>query len=197
MNTVTIDDKTFTAPNNWNDLSLKQQMQCYGVIMSDVPSLFDVQEVLPFKKLQLLQVLLDVDAGFMQDWEKDCVRVHGIHEGRTIFLTELDEVVQVANFLFDEQENGYAIKLGLTKCPWPILQHGKQKNRKPLRWYAPIDGMANMTIYELGVTFTLFEQYLQEEVGRRPYQDALTYISYLEDQRKKQEKQLLRNKQTA
>ena len=123
-------------------------------------------EVIPLKKLQLIQALFGVDEKFMQRWEADCIQAHGKEDARTVFISELDEVMQVANFLFEEQEEGgVSIRLGLTKCPWPYIQYGRKKNKKPLRWYGPKDSLENMTIYELGVTFTIFEQYVELEEG--------------------------------
>jgi hypothetical protein len=139
-------------------------MICYGIIMRDESTMFDPLEIIPLKKIQLIMTLLNVDEPFMQAWERDCIQTHGKEDGKTIFLSELDEVMKVADFLFEEQEDGgKSIKLELTRCPWSYIQFGRRKNRKPLRWYAPNDGLENMTIYELGTTFTLFENYLQEE----------------------------------
>lgn len=158
--TVTIDNKALTVPQSWNELPLRQQLICYAIIMSDTPRLFDASEVVTSKKIQLIQALLNVDDAYMQKWAKDCHEVHG-EDGANIFLNELNEVMQIVDFLFHtEDDETKSIALTLTKCPYPYLIAGKHKGRK-VKWFAPKDGLSNLSLYELGYTFTIFEQYIK------------------------------------
>lgn len=180
--TVTIDEKKFTIPQSWNELPLRQQMICYGIIMSDVPISVEAVEVVPFKKIQIIQTLLHTDEAYMKKWAKDCDDVHG-EEGKAVFLAELDEVMKVADFLFytDEETGAKSISLTLTKCPWPyiLVQRRGTKGKKEIRWYAPSDRLANITIYELGVTFTIFERYLKEKDAAKQKELARQLIATL------------------
>lgn len=160
---IKINDITYHIPSSWNDLLPKKRILCYQIIMGQINDLFAPQELLPFKRIELLKALLDIDQAFMESWEQDCLNAYE-EDGRLIFLAEVDEILEATNFLFEkvpDQENQYQIKLGLTKCPWPKLEH-RHKNKKK-RLYGPADGLSNLNIYELGRTFTLFEQYLNEQ----------------------------------
>lgn len=159
---IKINDTAYQLPTSWNGLESKKRILCYQIIMGQMNELFSPQELLPFKRIELIKVLLDLDDHFMQSWEQDCLVAYG-EDGKLVFLAELDAILEAANFLFEkvpDQENQFQIKLGLTKCPWPKLEHKQKGKRK--RLYGPVDGLANLNIYELGHTFTLFEQYLKD-----------------------------------
>lgn len=160
--TIHINNTTFHLPQTWNDLSLNQQIACYLIIMRDTPSLFDLHESMHWKRLRLVQYFFRLDEKFMHKWLQDCVETHGKEEGQLVFHSELDEVMKCTDFLFEqvEQEDGitgYAIRLGLTKCPWPSLE--KQTGRT---LYGPADGLENISFYELCTAFTIFEDYIRD-----------------------------------
>jgi len=165
--TVTINDRTIAIPPSWNELTLKQQMECYNIIMSNTGNLFEHQEVIIAKRVALVSRLLNLDTAFMREWIKDCNETHGKEDGELIFLAEINAILQAADFLFDieEDEEGnklYQLKLGLTQCPWPKISQTTKKRKKRI-YYAPADELENITLYEMAMAFSLFERYLEEK----------------------------------
>jgi len=163
--TVTINDKRIIVPQHWNDLSLKTQLKIYGTLMTDVGNILEAHEIVPFKRIEIMKLLLGLNTAFMKKWRETSMLESG-DDGDLIFLNELQHVCAVTNFLFDiEEKNGnkkYQIYLGLTKCPFPMLEEKtKGKKTKKKRFYAPADGLKNITIYEMGAIFTLFEKFMQ------------------------------------
>jgi hypothetical protein len=70
----------------------------------------------------------------------------------------------VVGGLFDVKEadgeaTTYAPQLSLIKNPYPMLSH--RKKSRIVHYFAPSDRLGNLTIYELGYTFTMFENYIQ------------------------------------
>lgn len=161
--TVQINERTIEVPQSWNELPLKQQLTCYAILMTDTRNLLAPQELFPAKRILLVQTLLGVDSRFLKDWEQDCIEAEGEARGKDTFIFELGELLTVTNFLFEAVEKDsskYQVKLGLTKCPFPELVRTK-KNQKKKTLFAPLDALKNVTIYELGVSFTLFEKFLK------------------------------------
>jgi len=165
MITVQIGEKKSTLPEAWNDLSLPQQLECYNILTASAGRIFDASEVLPAKRIALIARLLKLDDEDMQRWREDCrAAEEGDEDGDLVFFSELSALLGVTNFLFDIKEDGdntlFQVKLGLTKCPWPTLSHTSKRGKKKI-YYAPADGLANITLYEMALSFSLFERYLE------------------------------------
>lgn len=163
MQKVTINDNTIEVPNNWNHLPLKKQLYCYAILLTDTKHLLSPQEVLPAKKIMLMQALLDMDDDYLKLWKEDCLIVDP-EMGETIFNSEVAELSKIADCFFDRIEpeqigdpETFQIKLGLTKNPFPEIERKKQKKK----YYGPADELENLTIAELGDTFTFFENFLK------------------------------------
>ena len=163
---VTINDREIALPQSWNELSLAQQLSCYAIIMSGTGWLLEAQELLPAKRILLVQHLLGLEEAFMQEWRTDCLATYE-EDGELVFFAELDELLEASDFLFDiiepEEEGApkqYQIKLGLTQCPWPQLVREKKGGKKKF-YLAPADGLENISFYELCTSFTHFENFLE------------------------------------
>ena len=156
--TVTINNEEKQIPLSWNELSLEKQLKAYNIIMADTKGLFNATELMPFKRIELLKLLLDVNDNFLKKWEKDCIDNYS-EDGQDVFFGELDGLLVVSNSLYHiEEREGikyYQIKLELTKCPWPQL---RINDRKVL--FAPKDEMSNITLHELGMVLSLFDRYM-------------------------------------
>lgn len=155
-------------PQSWNALTLRQQIICYGILMTDAGAYYEPQELPPLKKIQLIMGLLSLDETFMRTWEEDNIAEMGPEDGHLLFLSELDNILAAANFLFKPAESPITnhqspiiINLGLTKNPFPILERPHKITKRPVRYFGPADGLENVTIYELGVAFNLFEKFMQ------------------------------------
>lgn len=166
------DELTINTPESWNELSLKDQLICYGIIMQESGHLLEPHEVLPAKRILLMNHLMGVDDQFAAAWMKD--RIEEDQEGGLdTFHEELKYLSEsVTNFFFEAEEGGeedapqrYHIALGLTKCPYGELK-GPRKKGKRKTFYAPADSLENITIYELGMTFTLFENYIKAQQNK-------------------------------
>ena len=115
----------YQVPNSWNDLTLSQQYACYQILFSDSPDWIESHEVPAFKRLQLAQYLLNVTPEFTEAWQQDCQQAYG-EDWETIYLSELDELLQITDGLFHitENEDGtkqYQVAFTLTNCPYPEL----------------------------------------------------------------------------
>lgn len=152
---ITINQDSYTAPQSWNELSLRDLLSSYHIIMQETGSLFSATELIPAKRISLLQRLVGIDDEVFTQWRQDCIEEHGEQDGHFVFLDEVSQCLAVADALFDEEDGAYQIRLGLTRCPWPRLRLGKQT------LYAPADGLANITIYEMSMIFSVFERYLE------------------------------------
>ena len=165
-------DKTIQIPSSWNDLTKEQLIRIYKIIMAPKLAAFEPQVITGVKRIALVMVLLDISEKKMNTWEADCIATYGDTEGREIFITELDEVLQVTDFLFDikepeegeEGEKTYTIKLGLTHWPkeWKEIHFLKKNSGRKKRYFAPDNGLENISFYELTYTFTLFERYMEK-----------------------------------
>lgn len=158
------------APQTWNDLDLRTLLLFYQTLFTRQGSEFTAAGFTNVKLITMTQQVLRVDSAFMAQWEADCLRQDEQFGGQ-FFCHELQQVLHATlGGLFDvgaDEAAGittYEPKLNLTKNPYPSLAHtAKSKNgRKKTAWYyAPDDGLDNLTLYELAYTFTLFENYLK------------------------------------
>ena len=157
-------------PATWNELSIAQQMKAYSLIMGESRMLLDPHEVVTARRILLFKELSGITEEQFKAWEEDCIQEDAEH-GETAFLEELDNALQACDGLFDissttDAETGetvttYAVKLGLTATPWPVLVRTKKSGKK-IEYVAPSDGLENITFLELCVTFSLFEQFIQD-----------------------------------
>jgi hypothetical protein len=170
---VSIAGKDYTAPATWNDLPLSQLLTSYSVIMKDELRLFELGELVPFKRMQLVQVLFGMDDDMMKLWREECDREYKEH-GAVVFFQEMSELLAATDGLFHVEEEEetrtkkYQIALSLTQCPYPTIQTKPQRKwwqlwKKGLVLHAPADQLANLTIYELATVFTLLETFLQSQ----------------------------------
>lgn len=176
--TITINGRDIPVPESWNELSLHQILLVYGILSSDSPGLLEPFEILPAKRLMITKALLKLDDAFLRRWEADCIQAAETpEEGREDFTDELYALstAVTAGFLDsvkDEEDESerYALRLALTRCPYPKLE------RKKKHYFPAADSLANISIYELGITFTLFESYL--ETNEEAYVDELIATLY-------------------
>jgi hypothetical protein len=155
-------------PQLWNDLSLQQALECYNILSARPGKGFLPGEVLPSKRMALVARLAGFTPELLKAWQEDCQQAHP-HDWESVMVSEMAELMKLADFLFDIEpgkDEGaptlFQVKLGLTKCPWPILEYTSKRGKKK-RYYAPADGLENITLYELALTFALFERYLETD----------------------------------
>ena len=165
--TLTIGDHSATLPESWNDMSLQQCLEAYNILTARAGRAFEPGEVLPAKRIALVARLAGLDDAKILAWRQDCAQAYGEEEGDLVFFAELSRVLSLTDFLFDvdESQDGkllFQVKLGLTRCPWPMLRYtstrGKQKT-----YYATADALENITLYEMALSFSLFEKYLETD----------------------------------
>lgn len=162
--------RDINIPESWNDLDLRTLVTFYETIFTNIGDEFTSPIFTSVKLISMTQHILGVDMAFMAKWEADCIR-QDAENGSLVFLSELADVIDMAvSGLFDknEDENGghsYAVKFNLTKNPYPSLGHTpKSKGKRPKKttWYfAPADGLDNITIYEMAYSFQLYEAYVR------------------------------------
>ena len=180
------------VPVSWDDLPAEKLLAFYDLLFSTPGDEFTASAFTAVKLLSIMQHLLDVDSAFMGNWEAQRIKEDPEH-GELGFLHELRQTMHYAiKGLFEIQEHEgvttYSAKLNLTKNPWPALT-GPGKNKRPQKaikgknmqqamrvFYAPADELANLSIYELGMSFSYFEAYLNtNDEAHAHYLLALLY----------------------
>lgn len=164
--------RSVPIPSGWNDLDERSLLLFYNTLFTAPGGALTQVAFTTVKLLSMAQHLLNLQTDILTRWEADCLKEDPEH-GETIFLDELRTLVHAAlSGLFDIQTNeddgstSYAVKFNLTKNPYDKLAHTpvlKNKKQKPkTTWhFAPSDGLSNFTLYEMGYTFTLYEQYVE------------------------------------
>lgn len=158
---VTINDRTIPTPDSWNDLSPTEAVTLYQLIAGQEYTFFLEEETISdFLRIEAAKYLLRIDDEFLAAWEADA-KAEDKEDGDVIFADELKQVAQaVTGFLFIE-EGSDQISLGLTKIPYKRLVYRSQVSKNKKRYiYGPADGLENISLYELGITFSLFERYV-------------------------------------
>ncbi len=162
--------KNIAAPASWNDLDTRTLALFYAALFTGTGDEYTHGAFTAVKLISLTQHILGMPPDFMAKWEADCLKQE---HGDLVFLEELKQVIVAAlgglfDIVTDEETGatGYAVKFNLTKNPWPAMNHapkakGKQKKPGKVTWYyAPKDGLANLTLYELSYAFGTYEQYV-------------------------------------
>lgn len=157
------------APASWNDLDQRTLHLFYQTLFTAPGDEFTATAFTAVKLISMTRALLGMDDAMMAQWEHDCLR-QDPENGQTVFFAELKSLITAVLsglFSIEETEEGntvYACRLNLTRNPYPKLSHttrNKKGEKKKTTWlYCAEDGLANITIYELASTFTIFEQYL-------------------------------------
>ena len=159
---IEINDIKYQIPQSWDECNKKQLIGLYNIIMSDSETDLLETEIVPAKRIRMLQYLLNLDDKFMVGWKSLRRKEHG-EDGGLVFYSELDELCKQLDGFFDiqkgEEQTLYSINLGLTRCPFSSLAR-KTKKQKRKNYYAPADELSNLSLYELGMSFTQFESYL-------------------------------------
>ena len=157
---LSIQDKEFDIPQSWDDLPFERALKAYELLMHDTHGLLPDEQVLPFKRIELMKLILGIDDEFLRTWEADCIHFDSEH-GRIAFIDELDFVSKsVTSALFSTEGKRTQISLTWTQCPWPVLTY-KDAKGKSQNLYGPADALENLTIYELGTVFMIFERFVK------------------------------------
>lgn len=163
------------APESWNALDLRTLLMFYKTLFTNVGDEYTLSAFTAVKLISMTRYLLRMTDADMAKWESDCMK-QDEENGATIFAEEMRFVMHAALeglFKIEEDEDGgatrYSCRLNLTKNPYPMLSHtpapkGKSKKaRKTTVFHCAADGLANISIYEMGALFTLFENYLNTQ----------------------------------
>lgn len=178
--------RTVKCPESWDELGERTFLLFYSTLFVNPGDEFTATGFTTLKLITMAQHVLGVDSAFMAAWEADCKPPEGEDvtlTGEMVFLDELRQVIHaVLGGLFEigEDEDGnttYACKLNRTQNLWPILgTPPKGKEKKVTQLYAPADRLANLSIYEMGAAFSLFEAYLS--TNKEEYADELLGVLY-------------------
>ena len=160
------------APESWNALDLRTLLMFYRTLWADVGDEFTLGAFTAVKLISMTKYLLRMTDADMARWEADCLKKDK-ENGAATFAEELRFVIHAAleglfDIVEDEETGGtkYSCRLNLTKNHYPMLIHTpktKGKSGKPGKttwYYCADDGLANISIYEMGALFTLFENYI-------------------------------------
>lgn len=173
MNTITIKvgnrSRNVICPQSWNDLDLRTLLAFYQTLFANNGDEYTVSMFTMVKLIGMTRMLLNLTDSDLAKWEADCLRENP-EEGAAIFADELRQIIHAALaglFQIVEEEGkgtAYQCRLNLTKCPYPTLTHTQKGNGKrpgkTTYYYCAADGLGNVTIYELGMLYTLYENYV-------------------------------------
>ena len=169
--TIKIQDteRVVQLPETWDDLGKRDLMLIYKTMFpSKITEGFD-HKLGVMKIASITKHILGLDNAEVEQWRTDCIVNEDAEEGDSVFLSEFKEVAHLAVeglFEIGEDEEGrttYAVKFNRLKNPYPeiVLEQKQKGGRSKVHWfYGPNDGLSNITIYELGYAFTLFENYV-------------------------------------
>lgn len=168
--------KKVAVPQSWDDLDERRLLLYYGLLFSEQVGPISGTA---FTALHLISIFRDtagLEVADLEAWEADC-RKADPELGGAIFLEELKiAVTAMLGGLFEITDNedgggtSYAVRFNRTKNPWPEMtsyKDGPQVGRKrgkgqKVRWlFAPKDGLANLTLYEMAYTFSVYEAYVR------------------------------------
>jgi len=181
------------APLSWDALDDRTFLLFFSTLFANPGDEYTRTAFTAVKLISMTQMLLGIDYAFLAAWEAGCKPPPGEDVGLTgeeIFLDELRQVMhatlevpqgdkKVGLFAIELDEDGgttYAARLNRTRNVWPVLgapvpAQGKKKKAQPTQMlYAPADKLANVTIYELGAAFALFEAYLSTNKEEYAYE---------------------------
>ena len=166
------------APESWDDLDLRTLSMFYLSLFSGAGDEYTAGAFTAVKLISMTQHILGFSPDMMARWEADALR-EDAENGDLLFLDELKQVLTAALAgLFEITEDketgatGYAVKFNRTKCPFPSMSasppaplqgRGGKKGARPgkVTWYyAPKDGLENLTLYELSYAFGTYEEYV-------------------------------------
>jgi len=174
--------KTVLAPESWDDLDDRTFLLFYSTLFTNPGDEFTQTGFTIVKLLSMAQHILGADSAMLSQWEAHCLK-QDPEFGEAVFLDELRQVLHFTiGGLFEvgEDEDGnttYSCKLNRTRNVWPVIasppaplrgrggkaspQPSPRETGRTRTLYAPADKLSNVTIYELGAAFSLFEAFLQ------------------------------------
>jgi len=162
--------REIAVPRSWDDLDNKKALLYYNTLFTTSNTAVQADAFTAVKLISITGHILGMGADFLPRWESDCI-AEDAELGHLTFLDELKQVmVPALKGLFEvlEDEDGgtsYAVKYNRTKNLWPVLTHTDADRRghagKTTWYYAPKDGLDNLSLYELAYTFSTYEAYVQ------------------------------------
>lgn len=179
-NTITLrvagKERTVAVPMSWDALPLRDFLAYYQLLFGqEGTSPLSTAAFSSLKTISITQHVLGVNMDFLLAWEALRKKEHGDADGELFFLEELKAVIRhtlgggespkTGEGLFsietdDKGNTSYSVNLNRTINPWPSLQKNGKGRVKARVYYGPSDGLANLTIYELGMAFQVYENYL-------------------------------------
>lgn len=163
-----IQRKGVQLPDSWNDLSKEQLLFVYGSVFVSEGYALSTSAVTTMRLIFIAQRLAGLTAADLDSMERQYMKQDADY-GHLLFLEALRTVVHAAidplfTIEYDEASGRttYAPKLTLTKNHWPMITGAPTKKRRQAL-YAPADGLENITIYELALLFTEYEQYIETQ----------------------------------
>lgn len=160
--TVQINNQQMLAlPDSWNELDTRQLLTLYQIFFSDV-SPEQQPTILATMRLQAMQALTGWHDAVLKEMESDMIaEAGGEEEGRHRFAAMLDAAAKdiTAPYIETSASGAASVRLSLTRNPFPQFSWKHRGRRHSC--YGPAGGLANLSIYELCVAFTLFENYLK------------------------------------
>lgn len=177
-----VNDEIFSAelPETWHELSIFQLNHILKLLKANFPSNYIEAEKLPSLKILILLSLTKwaEQSDIIQAWQMGLLEECGFDDNDA-FAVFIEQIEYLSNkacaFIFttetDEKGNKViSIAPDLLKCPQPTIELGLKKGTRIFyppscgsnsRSKTPIydDVFENMTIYELGMSFTMYSNY--------------------------------------
>ena len=166
------------APSSWNECTPKELIYLVRLLNAEFPDGFPVEDRLPALKILITTSLLNITDDVLSAWQKALVKeAEGNKEDAAVsFLSDFQEIAEhVTKFIFktvlnDDDKEILVIAPDLLRCPYSMLTIKTKKGIEQL--YAPSVGknarsiepitkeaFDNMTMYELGISFSLYENW--------------------------------------
>lgn len=153
------------VPDSWNDLPTAQLLRILAVLLvSGYDPGLRRADLVTHQRFEILAILLGIELAELQRHLE--VEISAAEEDeREELMWQWNQVLQLITFPFErldpDEEEGvatYRLSLTLTRCPYPQLKMPNGTN-----WYAPADGLANISMYEFSHVFTAMDAYTESK----------------------------------
>lgn len=161
MSTFTWRGRHYRLPTKWNDLATERAEGLYQIIMATnlLPGAMADTDV-AMRRILAWRYLAGITDNQWAKITADLVKEYDIDLAPLVLAEEIEEHLPAVDFLFnqkidDDGDTYWEVAPTLTKNPYPRITIAG------LTLYGPANALDNISIYEMGKIFTLYEQFVE------------------------------------
>lgn len=162
MSTCTWRGRHYRLASQWNDLTTERAEGLYQIIMATnlVPGAMADTDV-AMRRILAWRYLAGITDSQWAKVTAELIKEYDIDLAPLVLAEEIEEHLPAVDFLFnqkvdDDGDTYWEVAPTLTKNPHPRI------NIAGITLYGPANGLDNVSIYEMGKIFTLYEQFVEQ-----------------------------------